>query len=210
MASPDSTEKTLEKTIQLVRSAQGGDRGALEALFTRYLPRVQRIVSLRLGWRLSQFADVDDIAQEVLLKAFQGLDRFEEESEGTFIHWLSTCVECEIVDQSRKQKAQKRGEGKACRIGDLGSKVMLSSIFAGTSPTPSQVAQAHEAEEAIEAALLELPKHHREVIVLRQICGMSYEEVAKKLKLGREDTVRKACSRALQALEERLKKQGSR
>lgn len=196
----------LEKTIQLVRSAQDGDRGALEALFTRYLPRVERIVSLRLGWRLSQFADVEDVAQEVMLKAFQGLERFHEESEGSFIHWLSSCVECEIIDQSRKQGAQKRGEGKGCRFGDLGSKVMLSSILASPTPSPSQVAQAHETEQAIEAALLALPKHHREVIVLRQVCGMSYEEVAKALKLGREETARKACSRALQVLEEMLKK----
>lgn len=201
-----SDTSDLEKTIQLVRSAQGGDRAALEALFTRYLPRVERIVSLRLGWRLSQFADVEDIAQEVLLKAFQGLERFQEESEGSFIHWLSSCVECEIVDQSRKQSAQKRGQGKGCRFGDLGSQVMLSSILAGSSPSPSQVAQAQETEQAIESALLALPKHHREVIVLRQICGMSYEEVAKSLKLGREDTARKACSRALQALEAELQR----
>lgn len=199
---PEDSE--LEKTIALVQSARAGSRGALEKLFTRYLPRVERIVSLRLGWRLSQFSTVEDIAQEVLLKAFQGLERFEETSEGSFLNWLSRCVECEVVDQSRRQAAQKRGGGKVARFGDLGSEVLLSSIFAGSSPTPSQVVQAKDTEAALEVALLALPRHHREAIVLRNLCGMEYEEIAKALGLGREDTARKACSRALKALEKQL------
>lgn len=193
----------FEQTLVLVTSAQKGDRKALDTLFGRYLPRVERIVTLRLGWKLSQFATVEDIAQEVLLKAFQGLERFEAESEGGFLNWLSRCVECEIVDQSRKRETQKRGGGTVRRFGDFGS-VMLSSMFAGSSPTPSQIVIAKDTEQAIEAALVELPKHHREAIVLRHVCGMEYDEIAKTMGLGSEVTARKACSRALKVLKEKL------
>src|SRR5262245_38872233 len=51
----------LETTLRLVRGAQAGDRVALEALFERYLPRVQRIVSLRLGCPLKDFAGYEDL-----------------------------------------------------------------------------------------------------------------------------------------------------
>ena len=198
-----SIQPDFEKTLVLVNSAQKGDRRALEALFERYLPRVQRIVALRLGWKLSQFATVEDIAQEVLLKAFQGLERFEESSEGGFLNWLSRCVECEVVDQSRKRASQKRGGGNVRRFGDFGS-VMLSSIFAGSSPTPSQIVMAKDTELAIEEALIELPKHHREAIVLRHVCAMGYDEIARTLNLASEMTARKACSRALKILKEKL------
>jgi RNA polymerase sigma-70 factor (ECF subfamily) len=199
---PDAPD--FDKTVALVAAAQKGDRGALDSLFARYAPRVERIVALRLGWKLSQFASAEDVAQAVLLKAFQGLERFEDRTEGAFLNWLSRLVECEIVDQSRKNASQKRGGGNVRRFGDLGSGVLASSIFAGSGPTPSKVAQAKEADEAIEAALLELPKHHREAIVLRHLCGMEYAEVAETLGLGKEETARKACSRAIQALKQRM------
>src|SRR5262245_12995939 len=100
----EARHESQVETILLVRAAQRGDAEALEALFTRYLPRVRQIVALRLGWRLRQLLEVDDIVQEVLLDAFQGLGQFEPRSEGSFRNWLARTVEREIVDTSRTEK----------------------------------------------------------------------------------------------------------
>jgi RNA polymerase sigma-70 factor (ECF subfamily) len=192
----------MRTTSFLVDAAKGGDRRALENLFARYLPRVRQIVALRLGRRQHQFLEDDDVVQEILFTVFQDLERFEHKSEGSFRNWIAKCVECKIVDLARNAEAKKRGGGKVRRFGDFGTERLSDSIFPGKGPTPSQVAQAKETEEKLEAALLSLPAHYREVIILRQLCEMSYPEVAKALGFREEVSARKACSRALAKLKE--------
>jgi RNA polymerase sigma-70 factor (ECF subfamily) len=192
----------LSTTILLVTEAQRGDRSALERLFERYLPRVRQIVALRLGERLKRFLDAEDMVQEVLLDVFQGLKRFVHQTEGSFRNWLARCVECEIADAARGAQRKKRGGGRVLRFRDCDSDFLRSSIFATDELSPSRAAMGKEINEEIEAALLQLPKHHREVIVLRHLCGMSYAEVAQSLGLHEEATARKAVSRALRKLKD--------
>lgn len=197
-------EKILTTTVQWIQAAQKGDRQALEDLLSRYLPVVRRIVSLRMGKKLQEFADQDDLVQEVLIDVLQGIDRFSFRTEGSFQHWISNCVECAIKDHARKAGARKRGLGKVRRFGDYGTSVLRTSIFADRSPTPSQVVRGKELEERVEKALLEMPRHYREVIILRNLCGLSYEETARELRFAQESTARKAHSRALAKLKEML------
>jgi hypothetical protein len=72
----------IETTLRLVRGAKSGDRKSLEDLFARYLPKVRRIVALRLGCTLRDFAAYEDMVQEGLLRAFEKLEQFQELSEG--------------------------------------------------------------------------------------------------------------------------------
>jgi len=200
----ESNDPALRNTISLVKSAQQGSRKALEDLFCRYLPRVRQIVALRLGYRQRLFVEVEDIVQDTLLKVFEGLHRFEQRSEGSFRNWLARCVECQIVDSAREMGAKKRGAGGAKRFADIRGETLTSSVFPAEGPTPSKVAQGKEAQEKLEEALLGLPQHYREVIVLRQLCEMSYPEIAKTMGFNEEASARKACSRALQKLREAL------
>jgi hypothetical protein len=119
----DGASLVYEETLVLVGAAQKGDRNALESLFERYLPRVRRTAALRTGRRLNQFVEFDDIAQDALIKVFQGLDRFEQKFEGSFRNWLANCVQCEIADQARRAVAKKRGGGKVRRFGDCASAI---------------------------------------------------------------------------------------
>jgi RNA polymerase sigma-70 factor (ECF subfamily) len=192
------------RTLQLFDAARRGDRRAVEDLFARYLPRVRRIVSLRMGRKLLGFTEHEDLAQETLLRVFRGLEQFEANSEGSLRYWISQCVERAIADCARRLVAKKRGEGNVVRFGDRGTEAPLSSIFAGKGPTPSSVAASREREERIEEALLALPPHHREIINLRFFCEMSFSEIADTLKIGSEATARKALFRAVGKLKERL------
>ena len=192
-----------QTTVHLVYSAQKGDRVALECLFGRYLPRVRRIVALRLGCALAEFSDAEDIVQETLLNAFKHLDSFVETTEGSFRNWLAKCVENRIRDSFRKAKTKKRGEGKERRFGDLGNDRLSSTIFAGREPTPSQLAMRGELEEQIEAALLEMNDRYREIIILRRLCGLSYQEISAILRIT-VGAARKACHLALHKLDDML------
>ena len=190
-------------TVVLVRAAQSGDRQAVEQLFARYLPRVRQIVALRLGPRLRQVVDVEDVVQEALLRVFESMDDFAERSEGNFLNWVSRCVEHEIASQARKFRAQKRGGGKVVRFSDRPSKTAQgTSMFMGRGPTPSAIVQGQELEERILMVLLGMPKVYREALILRHLCAMSYSEVAKTLGFRSEATARKACSRAVSKLNE--------
>jgi RNA polymerase sigma-70 factor, ECF subfamily len=194
----------LKTTIRLVRGAQAGDREALDDLFSRYLPRVRRIVSLRLGCPIRDFAVHEDLVQESLLRAFEKLDQFEDLSEGTFYNWISSCVASAVNLHFRKLGARKRGGGKAKVFADFAGGDLSASIFPSTEPGPRTRAIARELEEKIEEALLGMKSHHREVIVLRHICGMTSEESAKELGFSSASTARKVLERAMAELRERL------
>lgn len=200
----DTPESPVATTL-LIRAAQAGDATAREALFARYLPRVRQIVALRMGQRLRQLIEVDDVVQEVLLDAFQGLEKFEPRSEGSFRNWLARCVEREIVDSARTETRKKRGGGAVRRFSDCDSSLLGSSIFGADATSPSAGVRLDELGERIEEALLQLPAYQRDLIVLRALCEMSYAEIAAELGISREETVRVAFSRALRQLKEQLR-----
>lgn len=198
------TQLDVQSTLHLVRGAQAGDRKALEDLFARYLPKVRRIVSLRLGCPLKDFARYEDLVQESLIRAFEKLDQFQEQSEGTFYNWISSCVSSAVNLEFRKLGAQKRGGGKVKALSQFQTEGLTASIFASDEPGPRTRASAHELDEKIEAALLEMKSHHREVIVLRHVCGMSSDEISKALGFSSAATARKVLERALAELKDRL------
>ncbi|HVR73955.1 MAG TPA: sigma-70 family RNA polymerase sigma factor [Planctomycetota bacterium] len=199
-----SDDPELTQTIQLVEAARGGDEGALNRLFERYLPRTRRVVAMRMGWKLRQLEDHEDLVQEALLKVFQGLQRFEARSEGSFRQWLAQCVECALRDALKHARRQKRGSGRVRRFTDLKCDSLAASIVAVDARTPSQVLQGAQLEEKLEQAILDLPERYREVLVRRSFCGLSYAEIAAELGFKKEGTARQAYARALQKLRDAM------
>jgi RNA polymerase sigma factor (sigma-70 family) len=201
----------IDTTVRLVAFAQAGDREAVEQLFRRFAPRVARIAALRFGWTMDEFEDYEDIAQDALLKAFKGLGGFDPRKQGSslgaFRNWLSCCVETAIKDHFRRKGALKRPSGP--RLADLGSEALSTTIFAGREPSPSGFAMGREMEERIERALMGLKKRYRDVIILRQLCDMPYEEIARELGFASEGSVRLVLHRALRKLEEALVRPGA-
>jgi RNA polymerase sigma-70 factor (ECF subfamily) len=82
--------------------------------------------------------------------------------------------------------------------------MLLSSIVDPHKPGPSTRLEARELEERVEAALLELPQHHREAIILRHLCGFEYAEIAEAMGFAKEVNARMAVSRALRRLKSKL------
>lgn len=205
MASPTGDD-AFATTLRLVHAAQAGESQALNALFERYLPRTRRIVACRMGWRLAQLEDHEDLVQAALLRVFEGFDRFEARSEAAFRHWLAHCVECTIRNAARDAKRLKRGGGAVRRFSELRDESLSVLTFAGSDPTPSVIAQRAEDEVRLESALLSLPERYRQVIVLRSFCEMSYAEIKAEIGVDEEATVRQIYSRALQKLRSLLER----
>lgn len=199
-----NVELTLERTTRLVSDARDGDREAVEILFERYLPRVRRMVSLRLGRRLADLGAEEDLVQETLLEAFRSIERFEHRSVGSFRSWLAQLAVNRIRDAARHLDARKRGEGRERPFAAYDSRVLTESVFAGRQSGPEEVASEREFADRIEAALLVLSERDRRVIELRRIAELSFEEIANELELGSAASARAQFARSLRRLSAEL------
>ncbi len=194
----------LSQTLVQLESARQGDKGALNALFERYLPRVRRVIAGRMGKTLGELGDIDDIVQETMLDAFRGLERFTYRSDGSFCHWIIRCAENRIRMTWRAGRAEKRGGQREKRIADLSTSHLSESLFGSDGFSASQFASARETEVQLEKAILQLSEAHREVIHLRAICRMSFREVADTLGLRNENTANVMFLRARKRIAELL------
>lgn len=196
-------ETPFDTTQHQLRAARGGDRGAMNALFARYLDWVVETVALRLGrWR-ADCGDLEDIAQESLLDAFRSMNSFEHRTEGSFRMWLARIVEHNVIDDSRRRRAQKRH-------GAATPQDVHALDLAGEDPTPSRMAGQREDQLLVERAMLQLPVRTREILILRDRCCMTFDEVAATIGLGNAESARTTYRRALQALAASLQSVGKR
>lgn len=195
----------LDTTLVQVRAARAGDVEALNHLFRRYMPWVMDTVALRLGRRRQDCAAIEDLVQDSLLDAFRAIDQFRDRSEGSFRNWLARIVENNVRDQERRRRAQKRGGGNVQVFRDLHDSSEGGLDVPGRDASPSQVASQHENVAQVEAALLQLGEKQREILILRDRCGMSFDEVANAIGLKNAESARTTYRRALQAFAVQLK-----
>jgi RNA polymerase sigma factor (sigma-70 family) len=192
-------------TMALLRAAKAGDTRATSRLLERYRDRLLQVVSLLIGKRRSGLLeDEEDLVQDTLLEAFQGLASFTPSSDGALLHWLARIAENNLRDAARRQKALKRGEGRVRPRADLSSAFLRSSIFPGREPTPSEVAMGHELAQRAEAVLVGFPERERRVFVMRRLCEVPFEQIAAELGLASAAVARSLYSRLMARLLARL------
>ena len=98
----------LTASLVLLERYQGGDEAALNKLMTRYYPRVERIVRARMGGFLRSRMEVEDVLQQVFVRAMRDMGGLELREDAALIHWLARLVENELANLARNQKAIKR------------------------------------------------------------------------------------------------------
>ena len=172
------TEKDKESPTeaQLVAQASKGDKDAYRVLVERYQPRVFAIAYEIVKNR----EDAEDIAQESFVKAYLSLHSFKGDS--SFFTWLYRIVHNMALDVRRR--LIRRGGGTLEYDEVKASKQELQSgSFGSASPTasegPAEAMLNREKASRIQKALGEISEEHRSVVVLREIDGLSYEEIAK-------------------------------
>jgi RNA polymerase sigma-70 factor, ECF subfamily len=181
---PPAEAMPLEPTEELLSRVRGGDRAALDELFGRYLPPLQRWASGRLPRSVRDIADTQDIVQETLLSSLRRLDRFQPHRDGALYAYLREAVINRIRDQFRR--ARRRPEATP-----------LADDHAGDDASPLELAIGREMLDRYEAALQRLRTDEREAVIARVELGCSYDEVAEALGKPSRDAARMAVVRAL-------------
>ncbi len=172
-ASPDAGSSEQEIPDQeLIEACQKGDTRAFETLVTRHRGKVYAMVQNMI----KNEADAWDLSQEVFLKVWKALPKFEARAK--FSTWLYRITHNVVYDWLRKRKIDSAGE--------LDDGVLSQAdIAAGSKTSPSMTLRPDHAlanselGERINAALATLNAEHRETILLREVQGFDYKEIAK-------------------------------
>ncbi len=167
-----------------------GNRNAYGELVRRYEAKVRGYCVSILG----DFAEAEDAAQEVFVKAYQSLERFRGDS--SFSTWLYRINANHCLDLLRKRKRQK-SESWDALLEKEGDKI--ESLFSA-SPNVSE----GESAELLAKLLEHLPEKSREVLILREVQGLSYQEMTVVLGCSL-DAVKARLKRGRQELESGLR-----
>ena len=158
-----------EAELELLRAVKAGDATAYRGLVEKYQGRVYSMVYGMLRNR----EDARDVAQEAFVKAYRNLASFRLES--SFYTWLYRIAMNVAIDHVRKRKRQASSgfdEGIATRDGDG----MISESHHATSP--AKALERKQLYKRIMDALEKLPADQKQVILLRELEGLSYKEIS--------------------------------
>lgn len=179
---------------ELVSRAQEGDKRAFDLLMIKYQQKVASLVSRYLR----DTSEIQDIAQEAFLKAYRALPGFRGES--AFYTWLYriaiNTVKNYLVAQGRRPPGTDV-EPEVAEQMDMGGRLREVA-------TPETHLLGMEIAQTVQGALDDLPEDLKTAIVLRELEGLSYEEIANAMEcpIG---TVRSRIFRAREAIDKRLR-----
>ena len=187
-----------DSDLQLVERTVAGDQRAYELLVIKYQRRIERLIG-----RMVRDTDlIEDIAQETFIRAYRALHQFRGEAQ--FYTWLYriavNTAKKALVDMKRNPvitDSALRGSDDDDETSRVGNELT-------TEETPETVLAAREIAEAVNAAMEALPEDLRQAVTLREIEGLSYDEIAAAMScpIG---TVRSRIFRAREAISARVK-----
>ncbi|MBK1855652.1 sigma-70 family RNA polymerase sigma factor [Verrucomicrobiaceae bacterium 5K15] len=156
---------------ELVRKAQSGDTRAFDQLVSKHRGKIYAMI-LNM---VKNDADAWDLAQEAFIKAWRALPKFE--GKARFSTWLFRISHNVVYDWLRKRKIQGDGELND-EIFDAGKIDPGAATTPHHDARPDEAMQRGELRSQLEAAIAKLSDQHREVIVLREVQGLDYKEIA--------------------------------
>lgn len=202
---PDADKKT-SVLVDLLDRAREGDVGARNELFDRCRNYVSILARVHIESWLQAKVDPSDLVQQTLLEAYRGMGKFEGQSEGEWLAWLKQILKHNATDYIRrykgtaKRRIQREVPMEAPRHG--------SSLFridpSDPADTPSQMVLQQENEIQLAEAVSRLDEDYQEVILLRNVQRLSFNEVAERMDRSRP-AVQMLWLRALRKLKELLR-----
>lgn len=183
---------------ELIQAARSGDQKAFAALV-----EANQAMVYSLAYRMTgNSEDAADLAQEAFLNAWRGLARFQ--GQASFSTWLYRLTSNACIDFLRREKRRatlsltlepEEEEGREAEVAD-------------ERWSPEALLDRQESRQAVRRALTQLSDEHREVLLLRELEGLSYREIAQALDLE-EGTVKSRIARARLALRDFLLQSGN-
>jgi RNA polymerase sigma-70 factor (ECF subfamily) len=165
-------DKNVPSDAELIRKIVAGQQDAFTMLYERHLPSVFN----RVRYRIPE-SDVEDVTQEVFITALRSLKSFKGNAK--FSTWLRTLTNRRVADYYRNKEVSEtqseplRGEGEIVRMEQL-------TITSKTSVSDDKI--------ILREALLQLPDHYQEVLLLRFAEGLKFREIAKVMGQSLEAT----------------------
>lgn len=184
---------------ELVRQCKSGDRQAFRELVERYQ---RKAVAIAFGI-LHDREDALEIAQEAFAKVFTSIQKFKEEA--SFYTWLYRITVNLAIDRQRQKNRQPLLEREDSGEGENTRNARIEGVPDSDEADPYEQVKDKELGERIRAALAELTPAHKAVILLREVEGLSYEEISEVLQCSR-GTVMSRLHYARKKLQSRLQR----
>ena len=197
-AIPDTPAQATDSDLMLVERTVAGDQRAYGLLVTKYQRRIERLIG-----RMVRDVDlVEDIAQETFIRAYRALHQFRGDAQ--FYTWLYriavNTAKKSLMDMKRNPVISEN----ALRSGGDDDETSFMDNELTSDTTPESELAAKQISAAVNAAMAALPEDLRQAVTLREIEGLSYEDIAEAMgcPIG---TVRSRIFRAREAISQRVK-----
>ena len=194
-ATPEEVRSPLE--TQFIERLKEGDAAAFEVLIAERSGEVYGLL-----YRLTENSEeARDLTQETFLRAFQSIGQFRGESD------LRTWIYRIAINQARNKwrwwRRRRRDATVSLDSENAYNQPLIESLPSERDKSPEQETLAHERERALRKALRSLSLSYRETVILRDIEGFTYEEIAETLGIN-VGTVKSRLARGRQELRQRL------
>jgi RNA polymerase sigma-70 factor (ECF subfamily) len=172
---------------KLFASARQGSTSCLGRLLTLYSNYLKLLITAQLDERLRVRVSPSDIVQETFFEAHRDFHQFRGQSAGEFVAWLRRILVNNILRVVEQHLlAEKRDVRREVSLEQIGrrleqSTARLESLLAQQSDSPSGHAQRREQEIMLADALTQLPLDYQQVILLRHIEGLAFDDVAARM-----------------------------
>ncbi|HEY3049667.1 MAG TPA: RNA polymerase sigma factor RpoE [Polaromonas sp.] len=197
---PLPAEKATDSDAMLVERTVAGDQRAFELLVIKYQRRIQRLIG-----RMVRDVDlVEDIAQETFIRAYRALSQFRGEAQFyTWLYRIAVNTAKKALMDLKRNPTVSENSFKSAQSDESDETSPLENELT-SSETPDAVLASKEIAEMVNAAMEALPEELRQAITLREIEGLSYEEISEAMNcpIG---TVRSRIFRAREAISEKVK-----
>lgn len=181
----------MNEDLELISSFKSGDKSAFETIILNYQDRIYNLCRHMLG----NAHDAEDAAQDTFLKAYQKLKDFRPNA--SVYTWLYRIAVNTCIDYKRRPFFE-----SIFRRSDTGEEKVIE--YASTSPSPEREYESKQIARALQKGLARLSRKLRTVIILKEVEGLSYEEIADVLDISK-GTVKSRISRAREELKQRMK-----
>lgn len=195
-ALPSSAYSSVE--FEFIEKLRSGDADAFDLLITRYSADIYAVL-----FRLTEnVEEASDLTQETFLSALKSIKSFRGDAE--LKTWLFRIAVNHSRNRHRWWNRRKRDRTVSLDAPVGENEKLLSDILPGNSENPEEAAMQRQRESALRNALLDLPDIFREVIVLCDIEGHSYDDISKMLDVN-IGTIKSRIARGREDLRRRLK-----
>ena len=192
-----SVDECPTAEVKFIERLKNGEAAAFEMLIRERSGEIYGLL-----YRLTENAEeARDLTQETFLRAFQSIGHFRGEAD------LRTWIYRIAINQARNRwrwwRRRKRDSTVSLDANDGRGQPLVASLRAGRSSNPEHATLAHEREGALNTALQSLGRSYRETVILRDLEGFSYDEIATTLGIS-IGTVKSRLARGRQELRKRL------